>query len=164
LIDNNFFVQSSPAIHIDARGRTWQRSLTQDPDGALHRGLRDVPYQRPPYATKYPTLPKVLEDSPGVPLRNVIRRSGVIGGEALELVEQTEALTTIDRIFTESDFRFARGAFKKEWARAEEFELAPDSPALREGFRQLPLNRMDCSNRHWRVQDSGRVNLMQPPC
>ena len=40
------------------------------PGGILRKSLEDVPYDVPPYSTKYPGMATILDDQPGAPLHN----------------------------------------------------------------------------------------------
>jgi hypothetical protein len=155
--DNNLFVQSSPAIHLDARGRTWQRTETDDPAGLLRRRLSEVPYQSGPFADRYPTLPGLLEQSPGSPIGNVVRRNGVVSGVPFELKDGVERELVIDRIFDDSSFVFSATTPLERKQFPEEFSLHRSSTALRAGFSPLALDRMGCTARRWSRIPSARV-------
>jgi hypothetical protein len=149
VIDNNLFVNSSPALHIDARGRTWQRKETEDPEGTLRKGLRQVPYQKRPYTDRYPGLAQLLERSPGSPIGNVVRRNVVIGGQALLAKDGADKDLEVDRLFGAGDAALADTAAANKARSAEAFALDPMSRALRDGFSPLPLKRMGCTGRRW---------------
>jgi hypothetical protein len=147
MVDNNLFIESSPAIHLDGRGRSWQRAETDDPNGLLRRRLRDVPYQSKPYTDRYPSLAGILQEAPGSPKGNVARRNGGVASKPFEFQDNVEPELFIDRFFTDADLTFAKTV--KPRRRPEDFELDSESPALRHGFSPLPLNRMSCTSSRW---------------
>ncbi len=165
LIDNNLFVDSSPALSIDARGRSWQRKETEDPDGTLRKGLRDVPYRSQPYTDRYPGLAQLLERNPGSPVGNVFRRNTVLGGQTLLALDGADKELDVDRLFGPADAALADGSAAAKAQRASAFALAPTSRALREGFAPLPLNRMDCTGTRWAgvTFDKGRPLPCEAP-
>ncbi len=163
LVDNNLFIASSPAIHLDARGRTWQRAITDDPDGLLRKRLREVPYRGPAYQ-RYAGLAKLLETAPGQPLGNVARRNAVMDGAPLRLLDQTERELEVDRIFGTADLLFAKGRPLAERS-LDGLAALPESPALRAGFAPLPLARMGCTEQRWaNVPSGGRPRADAPGC
>lgn len=98
IIENNTFIESSPAIHLDARGRTWQKQATDDPNGELRKRLANVPYKQSPYKEKYPPLAKILEDETGFPKYNLIRENLVIGGTSIRILDKAEAGMRIEAL------------------------------------------------------------------
>jgi hypothetical protein len=76
--DNRFEDMLNLGITFDARGLGWQKAAcaynATDPadSGLLVLDLFAVHYQEPPYSTRYPRLPGLLEDRPCTPVGNVI--------------------------------------------------------------------------------------------
>jgi hypothetical protein len=161
LVDNNLFVNSTPALYIDARGRTWQQRETDDPEGTLRKGLRQVPYKKPPYTDRYPGLAELLELSPGSPIGNTIRRNVVIGGQALLTKDGADRYLEVDRLFGASDAALADTSAANMARHAVAFALDSQSRALRDGFSPLPLRRMDCTGRRWADLTVGKRNPVQ---
>ena len=105
VIEKNLFFQSSPAVHLDARGLASQRQTTLDPKGTLQRGLDAVPYRGTIYATRFPNLAKIREDDIGAPKYNVFRSNTIVGGQmasvapdairGIEVANNTQATDTI---------------------------------------------------------------------
>lgn len=147
LIDGNLFIASSPAIHLDDRGLTWQKAQTDNPDGPLRKRLRDVPYRGDVYA-RYPGLATLAETEPGRPLGNVARRNAVADGQALHFEGRAERDLEVDRVFSAPQLRFSAGPAPRD-RDFRQLELSDDSPALREGFPQLPWARMRCTRARW---------------
>ena len=69
---NNVFVESSPAIHLDARGLDWQKAATADPNRELQLRLRAVPFQSEIWRAKYPELSTIKDDDFGSPKHNMV--------------------------------------------------------------------------------------------
>lgn len=91
VVEDNLFYQSTPAIHLDARGLNWQRAATLDPKRELQSRLDAVPYQGPLYATRYPNLPIIRDDEIGAPKYNVARRNVVVKGEPTRIYKDAKA-------------------------------------------------------------------------
>ena len=68
----NFFVDSEPAIHIDARGTNWYRDGVHNPDRPLRKRLSGMPYRSGPWRQRYRQLADILADEPEQPKRNRI--------------------------------------------------------------------------------------------
>lgn len=84
------------AVFVDARGTSWQSQMVEA-GGALRRGLQDVPYDKPPYLDRYPTLATVLTDRPGQPVGNVLQ-DNVHRGSSLIEVDEPATLETLEDI------------------------------------------------------------------
>lgn len=97
-VSGNLFIDCNPAIHVDARGTGWAAFWFNGKDPFLMQGLQAVPYDRPPYSTRYPHLANVLEDEPAKAKYNRIDRNVIIGrGKPIDwldgLNEKTVAVT-----------------------------------------------------------------------
>lgn len=68
---NNVFFRSSPAIHLDARGISWQKAATTDHNRELLTRLRAVPYTEQVWADRYADLARILNDDFGAPKYNI---------------------------------------------------------------------------------------------
>jgi len=128
---NNMFVNCGRAFSIDARGLGWAKGVgtfaTQE--------LFDLNYKQPPWSTKYPELLNILEDEPLAPKGNVVARSICWGGPwgwaepaAVPFVKFEDNLIDTDPLFVTPP--------------PGDFELRPDSPALKLGFRQIPFHEI----------------------
>jgi hypothetical protein len=96
LVEDNKFIDTATAIHLDARGKTWEKAMVEDKNGQLQKGLRSVPYNQTPYKDRYPHLANILEDEPGAPKYNVYRRNQVIGNARLDISKDAEAGISIE--------------------------------------------------------------------
>lgn len=88
VIANNLFIDCHPAIHVDARGTSWASFWFDGRDPFLMNGLKEVPYDRPPYATRYPNLARILQDEPAKAKYNRIANNVIIGpGKAIDWLD-----------------------------------------------------------------------------
>ncbi len=159
LVDNNLFVSCDPSVHIDARGLGWQKKETDDPDYELRTSLRAMPYQNDLWKARYPLLTNVLEDNPNAPNRNLVQHNIAIGGKWDDVEEKGSEWQIFKDNFVSLDAKFARPL--PEVPRAEDFELAEDSPVWSMGFQKIPLNQiglMKSDDRaSWPVASSPRI-------
>jgi len=81
--DNAFLLPIHGAIWIHKRGE----GLT---GGELQQRLAAVPFQRPPWSTRYPALANILKDDPASPLNNQLRGNLVLNGELLEFKKASD--------------------------------------------------------------------------
>lgn len=77
LVENNLFIDCTPAVHVDARAMGW---ASYHVDTTMTERLRAMPYQNALWAGRYPELPPILEQEPAAPRGNVIRRNLCLGG------------------------------------------------------------------------------------
>jgi hypothetical protein len=98
LVEDNKFIDTATAIHLDARGKAWQKTTTDDPNGTLRKRLAEVPYNKTPYKERYPHLANILEDEPGMPKYNIARNNLLIGNLALAISKDAEAGISIERL------------------------------------------------------------------
>jgi len=96
LIEDNTFIDTPIAIHLDSRGTGWQKAATDDPNGTLRKNLAAVPYNKSPYKERYPHIANILEDEPGAPKYNVARRNHLEGNAALGISKDAEAGISIE--------------------------------------------------------------------
>jgi hypothetical protein len=87
LIEDNKFIDTPTAIHLDARGKV----ARDDSNSFLRNGLAAVPYKQKPYKKRYPHLANILEDEPGAPKYNVVRRNRSVGNVAVDIRNDVEA-------------------------------------------------------------------------
>jgi hypothetical protein len=73
IVTNNVFIDCRQGISLDARGLGWAKNMLA-PGGDWHMQdkLAAVPYDQPPYSTRYPHLAGLLGDDPGAPKYDVI--------------------------------------------------------------------------------------------
>jgi len=134
LVYDNLFANLSPAIYIDSRGLSWQKALALDPTGVFRTELAAVNYTRPPYSTSYPTLPYILSNSPGAPLGNVLDNNLVINGTATAIDAGALPYVVVESTFGASNVIFSTSMANTARTTFSQFQLAPASPAIRQGF------------------------------
>jgi len=86
-ITNNIFIESTPVIHIDARGLGWQKQQSLAKDGPFIKQLLAVPYDNIIYTSCYPGIEGVLSDSPGKPKGNLIENNIIIRGKVFDVAD-----------------------------------------------------------------------------
>lgn len=70
-IVNNLFVECKEPIAIDARGLNWRAYGFDE----LKQKLEMWPYKTPPWSTRYPDLPNILQENPMAPKDIVVERN-----------------------------------------------------------------------------------------
>ncbi len=138
LVDNNIFVDCNPSVHVDARGIGWMHQTIK---GLMPERLEAVPYRESPWKERYPQLLTLLEDEPGVPKYNVIRRNISMGDRWSHLDEKAKPFVTFSNNLTEGDLGFT-GDPRSPDATVLDFRLRDDSPALKLGFVPVPVEKI----------------------
>ncbi|MBU0607035.1 MAG: right-handed parallel beta-helix repeat-containing protein, partial [Armatimonadetes bacterium] len=139
--ENNVFVECKPAIHVDARALGWA-SGSYD---TLVKRLKAVPYDKEPWRTRFPELLTILDHEPMRPQGNVVARNICVGGRWDEIEAKARPGVTFTDNLLDQDPLFVgapRLADPKAFPVATDFALKPDSPALKLGFKPLPLEQM----------------------
>lgn len=151
VVENNIFADYKIGIHFDARGIGWSRRLIEGRQGSwdMFGRLETVPYDKPPYSTKYPQLPNILNEDPLEPKNNQIA-GNIFEGEpwldprGFKLAEAeergwvriTDNLIGVDPRFVDRD--------------GGDFRLAEDSPAREIGFHEIPLEKIGLQRDEYR--------------
>jgi len=135
LVEDNLFVDCTPAVYIDSRGLSWQKVMAQDPQGVLQKPLQAVHFDQPPYSTQYPTLTTILSDRPGAPKNIILRRNAVVGGRATMIDARALPLIQNVAMFGSADVVFAHSMSDAARTRFSDFQVSPTSPALQQGFK-----------------------------
>lgn len=155
-VEGNLMVASSPAIHVDARGLTWQSAETQSlASGGFRRKLAEVPYDKPPYSNRYPHLAGILDDDPGAPKYNVVKGNLVVGGVPLDIDSLSTELVEAGPVPDPAAVRFTDISAAAEGILPGNFSLDANSPVWSSGFVPLPLADMNCVVERWRQADLG---------
>lgn len=136
IVENNLFIDSDQAVHIDSRGQGWaQKFQKRGGDHKMFAKLEAVKYDKPPYSTRYPKLAQILQGDPHAPqgnkvLNNVCFRSGWIHGPASLLELKNNWVTQTDPGFTDVE--------------QMDFTLEKDAPLLKEvpGFKPIPFHQI----------------------
>jgi hypothetical protein len=130
-IENNVFVECEPSTHVDARGLGWAAPGRE----TMENGLKEVPYKGELWAARYPKLVNILDDDPMAPKGNVIARNISIGGRWGDFEAAAKPLVTFTDNLVDADPHFVDAAHL-------DFRLKPDSPALKLGFKPLPIGKI----------------------
>ena len=137
VIENNIFVDCRPAIHVDARALGWasataERWIQEAKDKGTLSGTR---FDEPPYSTRYPKLPSILDGAPAAPEGNVVARNVFWGGTWDGIHKTARPLVTLQDNLLDKDPRFVNAA-------EHNFQLREDSPAFKLGFQRIPLEKI----------------------
>ena len=139
VVANNIFVDCLPAVSLDARGLGWAtKSLAPGGDWGMEKRLAAVPYDAPPYSTRYPHLANVLKDNPTAPKYDVIQNNiAVRCPDWLQIQDKVDALPgiTIRDNLTDHDPLFVDAAHG-------DYRLKANSPAFALGFQRVPFEKM----------------------
>lgn len=154
-IENNIFIDCLPATHVDARGLGW--AATGRP--GLTDGLNAMPYRTPPWSERYPQMLTLLDDDPMAPKGNTIARNICVGGRWGDFEGKAKPLITFTDNLLDQDPLFVDAANLN-------FALKPESPALKLGFKPIPLNKIglqkDPDRPSWPVVSTVRPTASPP--
>lgn len=151
LVENNVFVDCTPAVHVDSRGTGWAKAHLEDPKNPLYTTLAKTPYKTPPWSTRYPELLDLLEDEPARAKYNIIRRNICVGGKWLELHDGLDEQTvTVQENWVDRDPGFVDAV-------RQDFRLREDSPVFKLGFEPIPFEKIGL------YQDEFRASWPPPP-
>jgi len=142
VVENNVFVECTPAVHIDGRGMApgpvWPKMVYE----YMRQRLEEMNHHDPPYSTRYPKLAQLDKyyarpEQDGIPPEgNFITRNIFVGGEAFEITwHATAELQTIEDNLLDTDPRFVDAARLN-------FQLRDDSPAYKIGFQRIPVEEI----------------------
>lgn len=88
IVENNIFIDSQQAVHIDNRSEGWAHKYQKrGGDHRMYAKLAEVNHDKPPYSIRYPKLAGILKGNPHKPsgnkvVNNICLRSGWIHGPA----------------------------------------------------------------------------------
>jgi uncharacterized Ntn-hydrolase superfamily protein len=146
LVENNIFVDCESSVHVDARGMGWMKNHVE-PGGTLPERLKAVPYKQPPWSEKYPQLVNILDNSPGEPKGNIVRRNISFGGKWLDVESKAMPLIQFEDNLVDKDPHFVN-------AEHQDFRLRPDSPAFDLGFQQIPVEKIGLYRDEYRIKEN----------
>lgn len=141
---NNIFVDCEPAVNIDDRAYNHLGSDGQK--GQLNGWtLDEVPYQQPPWSTRYPRLANILEDEPGEPKYNEVAYNVRFGGTWTLLNRSHKGMPPLEQIVDFHD-NWTKGDPKFVDARNLNFQLQESSPVYKRlrGFQRIPVEKIGC--------------------
>ena len=131
VVENNLFIDCSPAVNVDARGLEWRANGKAN----LTERLNAMPYQSEPWRSRYPELLTLLEDDPMAPKGTLITRNIAVGGKWTNIERAAIPYAVMKDNFTEGDphlVDIAKG----------DFRLRKDSPAFKLGFKPIPIEKI----------------------
>ncbi|OPZ06527.1 MAG: hypothetical protein BWZ10_02951 [candidate division BRC1 bacterium ADurb.BinA364] len=118
--------------------------------------LASVPFDRPPYSTRWPELANILNDEPLVPKGNAIARNIHVGPQWLH-----EQPIAGDQPFDISWVRMENNLTDRDPKLFDpangDFRLAPDSPAWEMGFRPIPFEKIGLQADEYRPAERRRA-------
>jgi len=135
IIENNVFLDCAPAVHIDARGLGWQKKATDDPKGELRTRLAAMPYQNDLWRQRYPQLPNILNDDPGTPKRNIVRRNVAVGGKWDNIEAKAKLFQVVENNLVTPESPFVDVA-------TLDLRPRPNSPLAALNFDPIPTARI----------------------
>ncbi len=136
VVENNVFVDCTPAIHVDSRGLGWAKNFFDGSLTTLTDRLDAVNFREPPYGTRYPELLTLYDDDPALAKNNRLARNICVGGRWLDLLDHlTTDVVHAENNLVDQDPRFID-------AEHQNFRLRADSPALNLGFKPIPFDKI----------------------
>jgi hypothetical protein len=143
-VEGNVFALSSPAVHIDGRGKTWPGPRVDSPENEVQIALRQVPTQSPVWRARYPRLASLMQDDPAAAKRNVVRHNLIVAGDLLHMDQGAEPRDqTIEGNRTAEDLGVAEPLDLVRRVRRPA-DFAPVLRMLRNPvYETMPLDRMD---------------------
>lgn len=96
LIEENTFRNGEISIHLNARGKIWKRTNSEEQKDTLQKRLEAVPYKQTLYKDRYPHLANILEDEPGMPKHNVAKRNQIVGDSRFAISKDSETGISIE--------------------------------------------------------------------
>ena len=147
--ENNVLVDCDVTIHLDARGLGW----AADNQDIMLRRLEAVPYQQPPWSARYPKLVSILDDDPGMPKGNVVRKNVFYksGSANIDGHAQQHGAIDVETVF-EDDPQFVDPG-------GGDYRLRDSSPVFERipGFRPIPFGRIGLLERE--IERQGEKGL-----
>ncbi len=136
-IENNIFIDGSPAVHVDSRGKGWaSKYFVENGEWRIFETLKEANPTQPPYSVRYTQLINLRNDDPALAKGNRILRNISVGGKWLEMQDGlTDKIVQFEGNTIGEDPGFIDAA-------KGDYRLKKDSPALKAGFKPLPFAKM----------------------
>ncbi len=87
IVKNNVYVECSPSIHLDARGRGWASYYFDGVHNTLFDRLKEVRGNQPPYTTRYPGLATLPGEDQDLPVNNRFENNLSYGGRWMDIYD-----------------------------------------------------------------------------
>lgn len=135
-VENNIFVDCTPAVHVDSRGLGWAKNYFDGRTTTLTDRLDAMNYREPPYSTRYPELLTLYDDEPALAKYNAVVRNVCVGGRWLDLHDKlTDKVVRVEANLVDVDPHFVD-------REKGDFRLKDDSPAFKLGFKPIPFEKI----------------------
>ena len=150
VVENNLFVDCTPALHIDARAMGWAGDIVNT---LMRERLLAMPYREKLWVERYPELVNIWEDEPAAPKGNLVARNISRGGQWDGVRDEARSYVTFKDNLVDVDVGFVEEP-------PESFLLRDDSPAYTLGFKRIPTEKIglyeDERRASWPVQHEVR--------
>ncbi|GAB6119458.1 right-handed parallel beta-helix repeat-containing protein [Dysgonomonas termitidis] len=135
-VENNIFIDSEMAIHLDNRLESWAKNCLL-PNGIFEIRLNAVNYQKEPFAKAYPEMIHYFEDSPATPKHNAIQNNVFVRMKLIHSGEKEWGPVLDQNLITDQNIGFA----------SEEnldFSLKSNSVVFKKlpEFKAIPFNKI----------------------
>ncbi|MBA3968384.1 MAG: right-handed parallel beta-helix repeat-containing protein, partial [Nitrospirales bacterium] len=134
LIKNNIFKGTNLDVYIDGRG-TFRHGPAWRPDSTIRKALAAMPYQAPPWSTRYPRLVNILKENPGNPLGNLVEHNIFLNSGKLLIYPEAKEFIEFKNNFEEDTPNF-------NTVMQPNFQVDPKSKSLELGFTQIPFHKI----------------------
>ncbi len=136
-VENNIFVDCTPAVHVDARALGWAHYHADEwiKEAGEKGTISGIAYNKPPYSERYPELPRILDEEPKAPRGIRVARNICVGGKWDRIEEKARPGIAMTDNLLDADPKFMD-------AEKGDYRLQPDSPALALGFEPLDFGKM----------------------
>jgi hypothetical protein len=158
-VENNLVVGCPIPLHIDNRGLGGEWLEGQEVYLKLRNDLKEVPYQEEPWRSRYPTLANILEEEPGLPKGNAVRRNIFFRCGGMSLADEARQHGTFeDNWETRDDPGFVDAAHG-------DFSLLPEAPAYAKvpGFQPIPFDQIGLVRDAYRRVVPAAKPWIEPP-
>ncbi|QNK57382.1 Ig-like domain-containing protein [Paenibacillus sp. PAMC21692] len=163
-IENNLIIDGVQSIFIDDRAYSlpdWFKH-SMDPDGPLYTSLYAVPFQEEPWSSRYPELASILDDNPGIPAGNSVRKNVMINSGEMQIADIVKEYGVVENNLT-LDAGQDPGFVDAD---NMNFSLKPESIVFDqvEGFEDIPFDNIGLyqNDKRIRMPSTGSFNLSSP--
>ena len=141
-VTDNIFVESGPAITVDARALSGWADYHADAwlEEQREKGtISGIAFDESPYSERYPRLASIMAGTPKAPEGNVIARNISIDGRWDNIAPDAAEYVTLEGNLVDVDPHFVD-------RHNLDFRLRDDSPAFEVGFEPFDLSRVGLLN------------------